>query len=331
VSPTIQELNRTCSRCTNTLSPSALVCDKCHALVHADKLEQLAASARMFEQHDQLAQARSAWEQALPLLPSESSQAEWIRDKLKKLAIINAPSTPPSEQRHPWVQKLGPLAPIALVLGKSKFLLSLFKLKFLLSFGTFLGFYWTLYGAKFGLGFALLILVHEMGHFIDIKLRGLPADMPVFLPGLGAYVRWAALGVSSRTRAFVSLAGPLAGWLGAAVCGLLWWKTGSIFWAGLASITAMLNLLNLIPIWILDGGQAIAALNKNERIALITAAVLFAVLFSEGIFLLVAGGAGYRLFTKDIPEEPSRGATLYYLALMAALGFLLKVVPARGA
>jgi hypothetical protein len=52
---------------------------------------------------------------------------------------------------------------------------------------------------------------------------------------------------------------------------------------------------------------------------------------NEGVFLLVAGGAGYRLFTKDMPEEPSRGATLYYLALMAALGFLLKVVIARGA
>jgi len=45
-------------------------------------------------------------------------------------------------------------------------------------------FYWALYGMKFGIGFAVLILVHEMGHFIDIKRRGLPADMPVFLPDL---------------------------------------------------------------------------------------------------------------------------------------------------
>jgi len=71
-------------------------------------------------------------------------------------------------------------------------------------------FYWAVYGVKFGVGFAILILVHEMGHFVDIKRRGLPADMPVFLPGFGAYVRWTALGVSARTRAFVSLAGPLA-------------------------------------------------------------------------------------------------------------------------
>jgi len=93
-----------------------------------------------------------------------------------------------------------------------------------------------------------------MGHFVEIKRRGLPADMPVFLPGFGAYVRWSALGVSAQTRAFVSLAGPMAGCIGAAVCALLWLETGDAFWIGLASLSALLNVLNLIPIWVLDGG-----------------------------------------------------------------------------
>ncbi len=322
----LSELNRTCSHCANVLSSHALVCEKCHALVHAEKLQQLAAGARMFEDHNDAVQARAAWEQALTLLPTESSQAEWIRGKLTKFEII-ASSAPAAQKRHPWAQKLGPLAPIAVLLSKSKVLLSLFKLKFLLSLGTFLGFYWALFGVKFGVGFAVLILVHEMGHFIDIKRRGLPAEMPVFLPGLGAYVRWAALGVTKQTRAFVSLAGPLAGWLGAAACMFLWWKTGSTLYAGLASVTALLNVLNLIPIWALDGGQAIAALNQTERIALLTASLLFAILFRQSLFLLVAGGAGYRLFTKDAPDEPSLGATAYYLLVLAALGFILRTVP----
>jgi hypothetical protein len=80
-------------------------------------------------------------------------------------------------------------------------------------------------------------------------------------------------------------------------------------------------------VWVLDGGQAIAALNKMERIILLTAALIFALLFGQGVFVLVAGGAGYRLFTKDIPEEPSHAATFYYLALLAALGFVLKFAP----
>jgi hypothetical protein len=217
VSSTTSDLNRTCSHCANILPSHALVCEKCHALVHAEKLQQLAASARMFEDHSDAIQARAAWQQALALLPPESSQAEWIRGKLTKLEMVAVPAASPPK-RHPWAQKLGPLAPIAVFLAKSKFLLSLFKLKFLLSLGTFLGFYWALFGLKFGVGFAVLILVHEMGHFIDIKRRGLPSDMPVFLPGLGAYVRWAALGVNKQTRAFVSLAGPLAGWPASQLC-----------------------------------------------------------------------------------------------------------------
>jgi Zn-dependent protease len=115
--------------------------------------------------------------------------------------------------------------------------------------------------------------------------------------------------------------------IGAAVCALLWLETGDAFWIGLASLSALLNVLNLIPIWVLDGGQAIAALNKTERIVLSAAAVLFAALFGQPAFLLVAGGAGYRVFSKDIPEEPSHTAMAYYLLVLAALGYIIKLAP----
>jgi Zn-dependent protease len=149
----------------------------------------------------------------------------------------------------------------------------------------------------------------------------------VFLPGLGAYVRWTALGVSAQTRAFVGLAGPLAGCIGAAVCAFLWVETGDALWIGLASVSALLNVLNLIPIWVLDGAQAIGALNKTERIILSAAAVLFAAYFGQPVFLLVAGGAGYRVFSKDIPAAPNHAVTAYYLLVLAALGFLIKLAP----
>src|ERR1700730_113988 len=113
-----------------------------------------------------------------------------------------------------------------------------------LSFLAFVVIYSAASGVKFGIGFAVLILIHEMGHFVDIKRRGLPADMPVFLPGLGAYVRWQALGVPLETRAAVSLAGPLAGFLASLACAGLWWQTGHPFWAALARVGALLHLLN---------------------------------------------------------------------------------------
>jgi len=323
-SPSLK-LNRECSRCAGVLAPNALVCSSCHTLVHAATLEQLAASAGMHEAERKYTEARDVWLQALELLPPDSAQAEWIRGNAKRLNELASAASVGA--RHSWARKLGPLAPLAIVLVKGKFLLSLFKLKFLFSLGTFIAFYWALYGAKFGIGFAVLILVHEMGHFVAIKRRGLPADMPVFLPGFGAYVRWAALGVSLETRAFVSLAGPLAGCIGAALCAWAWMETGDAMWAGLASLSALLNVLNLIPVWVLDGGQAIAALDKTERIILSAAAVLLAALFGQPAFLLVALGAGYRVFGKDIPPAPSHAATLYYLVVLAALGCLIKLAP----
>lgn len=302
------------------------MCSQCHALVHAEELQRLAAAAKLLEEHGDLGQAKVTWLKALELLPSESTQTDWVRDKVRKLEVA-APSAAPAKSSPKWVSKLGPLAPIAILLAKGKSLLILFKLNFLLSLFAFIGVYWAIYGAKFGIGFAVLILIHEMGHFIDIKRRGLPADMPVFLPGFGAYVRWQALGVSQETRAAVSLAGPFAGWLGAAACGLLWYKTGDNLWAGLAHFTALLNVLNLIPVWVLDGGQAIPALSKSERIALFLSCLFLSVFFREPIFLLVAGGAAYRLFDKAIPTAPSRFATAYFAAVLTALGLILWLVP----
>ena len=320
------ELNQECPRCAAALAPGALVCNGCHALLHATELEGLTASARLHEERGELTEAREAWAKALALLPADAAQAAWVRGNLQRLAAADTAVAAPAAQRS-WVRRLGPFAPLAILLVKGKFLLGLFKLKFLLSLGAFVAFYWALYGMKFGVGFALLILVHEMGHFIDIKRRGLPADMPVFLPGFGAYVRWTALGVTARTRAFVSLAGPLAGCLGAAVCALVWLRTREGLWLALASATALLNVLNLIPIWVLDGGQTIAALNRNERILLAATAVLLAAGFGQPVFLLVAAGAAYRVFTKDSPRAPNQAVTAYYVLVLTALGLLMSLAP----
>jgi Zn-dependent protease len=279
------------------------VCANCHALVHAQQLEQLAAAAHAHQERQEYAAARAVWAKALELLPPDAAQAEWIRDTLRRLDA-QLLAGPTAATGNAWTRKLGPLAPLALVLAKGKFLLSLFKLKFLLTLGAFIAFYWSLYGVRFGIGFAALILVHEMGHFIEVKRRGLPAEMPVFLPGLGAYVRWTALGVPLRTRSFVSLAGPMAGLIGALVCVLLWWRTGAAFWIGLATLSAMLNVLNLIPVWVLDGGQAIAALDRNERVIIAAGAVVLAAYFSQPLFLLGPPAPAIAYSPRICPRSP---------------------------
>lgn len=321
---------RNCQNCGAALPLGTLACEQCHALVHGEELVRISTRAKALQEQDQLLQAREEWLKALPLLPANSTQAEWIRGQVYKLELA-AKIAPPPEEKHAWARKLGPLAPIAILLAKSKtLLLAIFKLKFLFSLFAFMGVYWGLFGAAFGIGFALLILVHEMGHYIDIRRRGLPADMPVFLPGLGAYVRWQALGVTRQTRAAVSLAGPLAGFLGAAVCAVLWYRTGNGLWAALARTSAGLNILNLVPIWVLDGGQATAALGKSERIVLLAACLLLWLFAGEGLFFLVAAGFTYRLFTKDLPPQPSPAIAAYFVGVLVALGIVIHMMPGTG-
>jgi Zn-dependent protease len=295
--------------------------------VHADELTRIKTEATALEEAGEFRLARDLWLKALELLPPEARQAEWVRKHTESLALENQASLS-GGKKHEWARKFGPLAPIAIVLAKGKALFAIFKLKFLFSFAAFLWFYVILYGGYFGMGFAALILIHEMGHFIDVKRRGLSADMPIFLPGLGAYVKWKAIGVPVETRAFVSLAGPLAGWIASAACALIWWKTGNGLWAALARASVWLNVLNLIPVWILDGGQAISAMNKAERISLVTIGVALSLLLSEGIFFLVAAGACYRLFTHDFPVQPSRRVTTYYLGLLVLLACVMWTLPA---
>lgn len=308
------------------------MCDHCHALIHSEELERLSAEAKALEANGELRLAREKWLSGLQLLPPTSTQAEWIKRHAQEIDASAGADRRPAEGDNQWAKALGAAGPMAAMADKSKAPVSArFQLTSLLSFLAFVVIYSAASGIKFGIGFAVLILIHEMGHFIDIKRRGLPADMPVFLPGLGAYVRWQAMGVSLETRAAVSLAGPLAGFLASLACAVLWWQTRDPLWSGLARSGAILNLLNLIPVWVLDGGQAALALGKAERIVLIIAGIALGVVLGQNIFFLVALGAGYRaFFAGDLPAHPSRAATIYFVAVLAALGVIVWLMPGQG-
>ena len=157
-----------------------------------------------------------------------------------------------------------------------------------------------------------MILLHEMGHFVEVKRRGLPAEMPVFLPGLGAYVKWQGLGVSTEARALISLAGPAAGLLAAFIAAALFWQTGNPLWAALAHTGAWLNLLNLIPVWMLDGNGAVQPLDKMGRISLLVFSGLLFWWSGEMVLLLLAAGFAWQLYRKaDSSRRLGHCATVF--------------------
>jgi hypothetical protein len=68
-----------------------------------------------------------------------------------------------------------------------------------------------------------------------------------------------------------------------------------------------------------------------QRIILLTACLALWLVLSQGIFFLVAVGAGYQVFfAGDFPPHPSRPLTAYFIAVLIALGAILSVLPGQG-
>jgi len=167
---------------------------------------------------------------------------------------------------------LGPVAVVGVIIAKFfaklKFVV-LPLLKFLpiilKSGGTMLLTIWVytqIWGWQFALGFVLLLLVHECGHLLVAKKFGLKVGAPVFIPFMGAFIALKEAPRNAWIEACVGIGGPILGSVGALICNSL----GEIFDApvfiALASFGYLLNLFNLTPVGMLDGGRIVSALSR---------------------------------------------------------------------
>ncbi len=48
--------------------------------------------------------------------------------------------------------------------------------------------YAWIYGWRYAVGFVALLFVHEMGHFVAARQRGLKVGAPTFIPFVGAWI-----------------------------------------------------------------------------------------------------------------------------------------------
>lgn len=142
---------------------------------------------------------------------------------------------------------VGPLVAGAIAVAKWSFLLVKFASIFIA-----VGAYALFWGWKFAIGFVLLLLLHELGHFIEAKREGLNPKLPVFIPFLGAYVQHTRGNPWQTAR--VALAGPILGGLASLACYVVGRSQSSDLLLALAYFGFFLNLINLIPVGILDGG-----------------------------------------------------------------------------
>jgi Zn-dependent protease len=212
----------------------------------------------------------------------------------------------PTERKPFWRRGLGLLVAAGLVLVKfgaklKALLLLLPKLKLFTTSASMLvsvGAYALIWGWKFGLGFVLLLLVHELGHVIQLRREGIPASAPMFIPFLGALVAMKELPKDAAAEARVGLAGPVLGSLGALVPLGLWELTGDEFWAALAFTGFLLNLFNLLPVLPLDGGRAMAALSPWMWLVGYALLIAATIVFPNPIMLLILLLGGFETWRR---------------------------------
>jgi Zn-dependent protease len=141
-------------------------------------------------------------------------------------------------------------APLVFLIGLVAKLGSLAK--FAAIFVAFGG-YALIWGWRFALGVVVLIFVHELGHYLEATRERLNPQWPVFIPFLGAYVKHTRGNPWQTAR--VAIAGPILGGVGALVCFALGEATSSDLLVALGYFGFVINLINLLPFGILDGGS----------------------------------------------------------------------------
>jgi Zn-dependent protease len=138
--------------------------------------------------------------------------------------------------------------------------------KILLSAGSMIvsiAVYSQVFGWKYAVGFVLLLLCHEMGHYIAAKQRGLEVGLPTFIPFVGAWISLKNQSLSAESTAFIGLAGPLLGSTSALLVYLVALQYQSHWMLAIAYAGFVLNLFNLIPVVPLDGGHVVAVISPK--------------------------------------------------------------------
>jgi len=116
-----------------------------------------------------------------------------------------------------------------------------------------------------------IVIVHELGHFLAMKYYRYSELGIFFIPLLGAYVSGTKREVSQQQSAIILLAGPIPG----IILGVIFYLVDNnsvnghypfdISLSRIAMLLILLNLINLLPIYPLDGGQLLNRVFLDEE------------------------------------------------------------------
>lgn len=195
--------------------------------------------------------------------------------------------------------------------------------------------YALLFGWWYAVGFVLLILVHEMGHYVAARLCGLPVGLPTFIPFVGAWIQMDRAPTNVHTEAYVGIAGPIFGTAAALAVLAAANASDSMLLLALAYAGFMINLFNLLPVTPLDGGRIVAIVSPRIWLLGLPLLGLVFLWYPSPILILVmllaapSVWSAWRAWRRgetgryyDVPNALRVRYAGYYLALLVFLALM---------
>jgi len=152
----------------------------------------------------------------------------------------------------------------------------------------------------------IVILIHELGHFAFMRLFNYSNVKIFILPLMGAFTSGKKQDVSQRQLSLIILAGPVPGIIIGCVILFLNSDLHNDTLKMLSNSFLVINLLNCLPFYPLDGGRLIETLFFRENhiirlvfgiISIMGLLVLFLLLFSP-VLLIIPALIGFELYNE---------------------------------
>lgn len=233
-------------------------------------------------------------------LQSQSQQLEcklevdlqWQPFKLQYQLLINNQVVDQGERTTKDIEQQTPVVtpqvkPKFSLIGLGSLGLKLFKnakaIKVLLAGASVAAYSW-LFSLQFALALIACLVFHEYGHIRAMKYFKMKTKGIYLIPFVGG-LAMSDSKINTRWQdVVISIMGPTFGLILSIASLIAYWVTGAPFFAALASLNALLNLFNLLPILPLDGGHILKSIsfsiNSLSGILLCTGAALAGIYFS---------------------------------------------------
>ena len=178
-----------------------------------------------------------------------------------------------------------------------KLLKSAKMIKVILAAASLAAYSWF-FSLQFALSLLACLVFHEYGHIRAMKYFSMKTKGIYLIPFVGG-LAMSDEKINTRWQdVVISIMGPTFGLFLSLACLVVYWLTGHLFFAGLATFNALLNLFNMLPILPLDGGHILKSIS-------------FSMNSKVGLFACIAGAAS--------------GVFISYSLGLALLGFLLLI------